>query len=75
MIITERKSKYKHKVIFEPRWANSEHRPIQEWCEKTFGPGGRKNRWRFGWTDVNSTYYFKNSKDATIFLLRWSNEK
>ena len=75
MIITERKSKYKHKVIFEPRWANSEHRTILEWCGISFGPGGRKNRWRFGWTDVNSTYYFKNSKDATIFLLRWSNEK
>lgn len=75
MVVTERKSKYKHKVTFEPRWANSEHRPIMEWCEKMFGPGGRKYRWRFGWTNVNSTYYFKNSKDASMFLLRWGTEK
>ena len=74
MIITERKSKYKHKVIFEPRWADQEHRPIQQWCEKTFGPGGRKMRWRFGWTNVNSTYYFRNPKDLSMFILRWSND-
>ncbi len=74
MITQERKSKYKHKVMITPSWAGSEHREIKEWCEKNFGPGGRskKLRWRFGWTDSVDTYYFKSSKDAMMFTLRWS---
>lgn len=71
MVVAERKSKYKHKVMFEPSRSVNEHRPIREWCETTFGPGGRKNRWRFGWTDKSDTFYFKNPKDATMFILRW----
>lgn len=72
MITQERKSKYKHKITMTPGWAGSEHREIKEWCEKMYGPGGRRNRWRFGWTDKNDTYYFKSSKDAMMFTLRWS---
>lgn len=72
MITQERKSKYKHKVTF-----NSDrvlHHEVKEWCEQMFGPGGRsrKLRWRFGWTDKDDTYYFKSSKDAMMFTLRWS---
>ena len=75
MITAERKSKYKHKVMISPSRAGSEHTEIKAWCEKTFGPGGRskKLRWRFGWTDSTDTYYFKNGRDATMFVLRWSN--
>lgn len=74
MITQERKSKYKHKVMFSPAWATEHHSDIQKWCEDSFGPGGRskKLRWRFGWTDKNDTYYFKSSKDAMLFTLRWS---
>ena len=72
MITQERKSKYKHKVIVEHSWAIGEHTKMKEWCEQTFGPGGRKCRWRFGWTDKNDTYYFKSPKDAMLFVLRWS---
>lgn len=75
MITQERKSKYKHKVMFSPSRAGSEHTEIQDWCALNFGPGGRskKLRWRFGWTDKTDTYYFKSSKDAMMFTLRWSN--
>ena len=74
MITQERKSKYKHKVTFSPAWANDQHHEIQTWCIQNFGPGGRskKYRWRFGWTDKADTYYFKSSKDAMVFTLRWS---
>lgn len=74
MITQERKSKYKHKVMISPGWAIGEHAQMKQWCEDTFGPGGRskKLRWRFGWTDSVDTYYFKNSKDAMMFTLRWS---
>ena len=72
MITQERKSKYKHKITMSPGWASSEHQAMRDWCEQSYGPGGRKNRWRFGWTDKNDTYYFKSSKDAMMFVLRWS---
>jgi hypothetical protein len=74
MIIQERKSKYKHKVVFTPARANSEQAEIKQWCEKTFGPGGRsrKYRWRYGWTDTENVYYFKSGKDAMLFSLRFS---
>ena len=72
MITTTRKSKFKTKVEFSPRWADQEHVEIRQWCEDRFGPGGRKNRWRVGWTDKKDTYYLKNETDASMFVLRWS---
>ena len=73
MITQERKSKYKHKVMFSGQLV-AKHDEIQNWCKQSFGDGGRskKLRWRFGWTDKNDTYYFKSSKDAMLFTLRWS---
>ena len=73
MITQQRKSKFKHKVMFDGRMV-AKHSEIQEWCLKNFGPGGRskKLRWRMGWTDKVDTYYFKSSKDAMLFSLRWS---
>jgi len=73
MLIAERKSKFKHKVMFDGQMV-SKHNEIQKWCLETFGPGGRHKtlRWRFGWTDTKDTYYFKDSQDATLFVLRWS---
>jgi hypothetical protein len=72
-IVVERKSKYKHKVVFSGQ-PTVHHSDIQQWCEQTFGPGGRSKKcsWRFGWTDKTDTYYFKSAKDATIFALRWA---
>ena len=74
MITQERKSKYKHKVIFSPAMMDDEHSDIHDWCISSFGPGGRskKLRWRYGWTEKENVYYFKSSKDAMLFTLRWS---
>jgi hypothetical protein len=79
MITQERKSKYKHKITMarqaDPnfQWSNPKvNAEMLEWCEQSYGPGGRKHRWRFGWTHKDSTFYFKSSKDAMMFTLRWS---
>lgn len=79
MIVQERKSKYKHKITM-PRppdpnyqWSTPKvNEEMLQWCEQSYGPGGRKYRWRFGWTHKNSTFYFRSSKDAMMFTLRWS---
>ena len=70
MITQERKSKYKHKITVSR--SNQNEHDMRMWCEQSYGPGGRKQRWRFGWVDVNSTFYFKSGKDAMMFVLRWS---
>ena len=74
MITQQRKSKYKHIVRFSPARIDDEHSDVRDWCTKHFGPGGRskKYRWRYGWTDNENVYYFKSSKDAMMFTLRWS---
>lgn len=68
----ERKSKYKHKVVIDETTGHVVD--VADWCEKTFGPGGRsrKLRWRRGWTDKDITFYFREGKDASMFLLKWS---
>jgi hypothetical protein len=74
MITQQRKSKYKHKVTFKGGHKDVPHHQINEWCERTFGPGGRskKLRWRRGWTDKDDTFYFKSDKDAMLFAMKWS---
>lgn len=71
MIVAERKSKYKTKIIVSGL-AGDREREIITWCEEAFGPGGRKWRWRFGWIKEDSTFYFKDATDASMFMLRWS---
>ena len=71
MITTERKSKYKHKITV-PKASINREEEMREWCEQSYGPGGRKQRWRFGWIQNDSTFYFKSDKDAMMFVLRWS---
>ena len=73
MIVAERKSKYKTKITVADVKGDKE-KEIIAWCEESFGEGGRgrKNRWRFGWIQADSTFYFKDASDATIFMLRWS---
>jgi hypothetical protein len=73
---TERKSKYKHKVVMNYEYnkkREKEMTEIHQWCEKCFGPGGRskKFRWRRGWINDEITFYFKDDKDVTMFMLKW----
>ena len=69
MLVSERKSKYKTKVMF--KGSGQSHSQMHEWCTEKFGPGGRKFRWRRGWIEENTTFYFRNQKDASMFILRW----
>lgn len=71
MIVAERKSKYKTKITV-PFTTGRRETEIISWCEESFGPGGRKYRWRFGWINEDSTFYFKDAKDASVFMLRWA---
>jgi hypothetical protein len=72
MITQERKSKFKHKITFTTE--NHRRDEIHAWLYDTFGEGGRsrKLRWRYGWTQKDQCYYFKSSKDAMMFTLRWA---
>jgi len=70
MITQERKSKYKHKITVSG--GHTHGHDMRKWCEDSYGPGGRRNRWRFGWTQKDSTFFFKSGKDAMMFTLRWS---
>jgi hypothetical protein len=76
MIVQERKSKYKHKIIFPRKDADWTQPKVDEemrkWCENLYGPSGRKNRWRFGWTQYDATFYFRSPKDAMMFTMRWA---
>ena len=52
---------------------NSELHPMLDWCTEQFGQGGRNRtrQWRYGWTNVYETFYFKRPEDATWFALKW----
>ena len=39
---------------------------IINWCEENLGKSGSR------WFEKNRKFYFKNEKDMTIFILRWS---
>ena len=77
MAIT-RKSKHEWQVEFgkiAAPFTNEDLKFAQSWCTEKFGPSGRKAkfRWRYGWVDrVAASFYFRNEKDALMFLLRWS---
>lgn len=38
----------------------------QEWCIQKFGKSGAR------WFEKQDKFYFKNEKDLTLFILRWS---
>ena len=77
MLVAQRKSKYKHKVTVPLSTTGfDDHKEVEmrKWCTQLFGEGGRnKNlRWRYGWTQKDITFYFRQGKDASMFLLRWT---
>lgn len=39
---------------------------VVKWCEEHFGQSGSK------WNFTKSKFYFKNEKDMSIFILKWS---
>lgn len=75
MITEIRKSKYKTKITMpfsENGRNNDKEVEMRAWCEEQFGPGGRRNIWRFGWTQKDITFYFRSQQDALLFTLKWS---
>lgn len=40
--------------------------PAVEWCQQNFGRSGAR------WFEKKNKFYFKNEKDMTMFILRWS---
>ncbi len=61
--------RYKVKVNGGDWWEDKEE--MIAWCNKLFGAhtkGYNNPRWRQG----SFEFFFKNKKDATMFILRWS---
>jgi uncharacterized membrane protein YcjF (UPF0283 family) len=70
---TTRRSKYKIKVAITGALFKSEVIAEQrQWCENTFGKSNSKGRWKCGWIQQDPTFFFKQPKDATMFVLMWS---
>jgi hypothetical protein len=72
-----KKSKFKIKV--ECDWGKHDPYMLDRWCNEKFGPPSRASRWRRGWIghsyhDENTKefFYFRNHRDATLFILKWS---
>ena len=40
--------------------------PAIEWCHENFGKSGAR------WFEKKKKFYFKDEKDMTLFILRWS---
>lgn len=40
--------------------------PAVEWCKEQFGNSGAR------WFEKQKRFYFKDEKDMTIFILRWT---
>ena len=40
--------------------------PAMDWCATQFGKSGAR------WFEKNKKFYFKDEKDMTMFILRWS---
>ena len=45
---------------------------IFNWLELNYGPSGLYNNWDWAGMNTDRIFYFKNEKDKTLFLLRWS---
>lgn len=52
---------------------------MMPWLESIYGPGGNKKTWRYAWghwaKSIDSIHHFvfKQEQDATMFILRWTN--
>jgi len=52
--------------------ARAEHTPLdinqqaQAWCKEKFGSSASR------WFEKKDRFYFKNEKDLSLFILRWS---
>lgn len=71
----KRKSKHEWQVTMpNSKYSADRIREIQAWCTLKFGNCGRKRsyRWRFGWTQTEDVFYFRDQKDAAMFLLVWA---
>lgn len=46
---------------------------MRDWCNTTFGPKPYGEYYGDRWTVSNSTFWFKNERDRTLFLMMWAN--
>lgn len=65
---------FPYKVFVKMDSVESDH--INDWCRERFGPDSFQGQWDVSYEDdspynYNLFYYFKNEKDATLFLLKW----
>jgi hypothetical protein len=72
MIVTHRSGKFKTRIEID--WNNFDPFLAEDWCRENFkykeewiSRGIRRADWDYDWY-----FYFKNLKDATMFMLKWS---
>lgn len=65
-----KKELWPSKIVIPMTIDRVEHYKIEEWLGENMGPF--KGRWNQVPTHHSVDYYFRNSKDATMFTLRWS---
>ena len=46
--------------------ADSDINKVVEWCKEYFGKSGSR------WFEQNRKFYFRDEKDMSMFILRWS---
>ena len=46
---------------------------MRDWCNNTFGPKPYGEYYGDRWMVSNNTFWFKNERDRTVFLLKWAN--
>lgn len=59
---------------WDPYWYNQGWNDMENWCIKTFGATPLDGVWtpNARWYANNSKFWFRNKKDLSWFMLRWS---
>ena len=63
---------FEHRVEIEPIMTKHNEDAIQEWCRRHLGRYGETYFTYYSETNHKIIVYFKDSKDAVWFALRWA---
>lgn len=65
-----KKEFWPHMISFDKAESSMKIYYIEEWLKENIGP--KRQRWNMVCHYDGTDVYFKQGKDATMFLLRWS---
>lgn len=66
--------KFPYKILLKRD--STDTNEIDRWCTDKFGPNGDHDQWDVSYANESPYnydlfYYFKQEKDAVLFILRW----